>query len=461
MHRYARRILLADLGSWWPAIATVAAVTALVGLCTTQFTWTHDERFIAAAEAQGHAIIEFIIVSETIYMLVAALALFSLTVVGTATVESTRRTFSQWRLVGAAPSDVRRSIWALVATASLIGAVPGSLFAIGLSYLVVPAFNQMAAPGFDAPDLPPSILAWLVSVVLGVVTCMLGAFGPAHRASRTQAIEVFRDSPGRRRKGWWWRAPLTGILLLSSLGMVVAAAAMGASEAGVAVMFNLAMNAGVSAVLLVYVIGPLIVPAVLAGFGGLAGTFGSVTGWIAAKAAVERAGTSANTIAPLAAGIGGVGVILTSVESAAAVVKSFDSSADTNLTDTLVMAALISFVLLITSAAVVSLASRDLEREHSLLRIAGMPSRRITVWYVWQSLLLALAGTLLAFVPIAATVATTVVSSTAYVGHPIVAVPWTTLVLGFGLGWLVLFLVQWWPARPSLRADIAVGLRSS
>ena len=226
-------------------------------------------------------------------------------------------------------------------------------------------------------------------------------------------------------------------------------------------MFNLAMNAGVSAVLLVYVIGPLVVPAVLAGFGALAGAFGSVTGRIAAKAAVDRAGTSANTIAPLAAGIGGVGVILTSVESAAAVVTSFDSSAETNLTDTLVMAALVSFVLLVTSAAVVSLASRDLEREHSLLRIAGMPSRRITIWYVWQSCLMALAGTLLALVPIAATVATTVISSTAYVGHPMVAVPWTTIFLGFVLGWLVLFLVQWWPARPSLRADIAVGLRSA
>ena len=93
MHKYARRILLSDLGSWWPAIATVAGVTMLVGLCTAQFAWTHDARFIAAVSAQGHAITEFTIVSETIYLLVAALALFSLTVVGIATVESTRRTF--------------------------------------------------------------------------------------------------------------------------------------------------------------------------------------------------------------------------------------------------------------------------------------------------------------------------------------------------------------------------------
>jgi putative ABC transport system permease protein len=125
------------------------------------------------------------------------------------------------------------------------------------------------------------------------------------------------------------------------------------------------------------------------------------------------------------------------------------------------MTALISFVLLVTSAAVVSLAARDVEREHSLLRVAGMSSRRITTWYVWQAFLLALTGTVLAFVPIVITVATAAISSTAYAGEPIVVIPWATLVFGFALSWLVLFVVQWWPARPSLRADIAVGLRTA
>ncbi len=461
MRKYARRILFADFGSWRPAIITIAAVTVLVGLCATQFAWTHDPRFVAAAESQGHSIIEFTIVSETIYILVAALALFSLTVVGTATVESTRHTFSQWRLVGASPSDVRRSIWSLVATAAFIGAVPGSLIAIGLSYLVVPTFDQMAAPGFEAPVLPPSVVAWLFSLVLGVITCLLGAFGPARTASRTQAIEVFRAIPRTRRKGWWWRAPLAGLLLLSSLGLLAASAALGAHEAGVAVMFNLALNGGMAAVVFVYIVGPLVTPAILAVAGRLAGAFGSVTGRLAAKAAIERAGTSANTIAPLAAGIGGVGVILISVESTAMVVRTLDNSAEISLVDTLVMTALISVVLLVTSAAVVSLAARDVEREHSLLRVAGMSSRRITTWYAWQAFLLALTGTVLALVPIVITATTTAISSAAYAGTSIVVIPWVSLIFGFALSWLVLFLVQWWPARSSLRADIAVGLRAA
>ncbi len=461
MHKYARRILSADLGSWWPAIATVAAVTTLVGLCATQFAWTHDERFITAVEAQEHSMLEFTIVAETIYLLVAALALFSLTVVGTATVEATRRTFAQWRLVGASPSDVRRSIWALVATASFMGAVPGSILAVGASYVVVPAFNQMAARGFESPALPPSILAWVFTLVLGVLTCMLGAFGPAHRASRTHAIEVFRDIPQTRRRGLWWRIPLAAVLLLSSLGLLIAAVALGDHEAGVAVMFNLAMNAGICAVLFIYLIGPLLIPGIITALGGLLRMLGSVTGRLAARAAVERASTSANTIAPLAAGIGGVGVILVSVNSAAGVVSTLDSAAEVNLVDTLVMAALIAFILLVTSSAVVSLVSRDLEREHSLLRIAGMPSRQVTVWYVWQAFLLACTSMLLALVPITITVVTTAISSRAFAGEPVVIIPWETLLGGFAVSWLVLFLVQWWPARRSLRADIAAGLRTA
>ena len=461
MHAYARRILLSAPGRWWPAIATVAVVTALVGLCATQFVWTHDDRFIAAARSEGHALTEFTIAAETIYALVAALALFSLTVVGTATVEQVRRTFARWRLVGATPSDVRRSMWVLAATVACAGAVPGSLISIAVGPIVVPAFNQMAAPGFDAPVLPPSPLAWAVSLLLGIATCMLGAFGPARRASKAQAIEVFRALPVRRRKVRWWRALPAAAALLSSLGMLTAAVATGASDAGAVVMFKLALYAGLSAVLFVYLAGPLLTPAILSGLGGLGRALGSVTGWLAAKAAVERANTSANTVAPLAAGIGGVGVVLVSVESTAAVVRTFDTGADTNLTDTLVMAALISVVLLVTSAAVAALASGGAERELSLLRIAGMPRLRVTAWYAWQSFASALTAAVLALVPIGIAAAATAVSSTAYTGRPITVVPWTVPVLGFVLSGLVLFLVQWPPARRFLRADIAVGLRAA
>ncbi|RDH09760.1 FtsX-like permease family protein, partial [Tsukamurella pulmonis] len=193
MYRYGLRILLADARGWWPAITTIAMITALVGLCATQFAWARDPRFVAAVEAQGRAVSEFTIVAQTIYVVVAALGVFALTVVGNATVEATRRTFAQWRLVGASPRDVRHGIWALVATAALIGAVPGSFAALVAAYFAVPIFNEMAAPGFAAPTLPPSPFAWFLSLAVGVLTCLLGAVGPARRGARTRAIVVFRS----------------------------------------------------------------------------------------------------------------------------------------------------------------------------------------------------------------------------------------------------------------------------
>ena len=107
--------------------------------------------------------------------------------------------------------------------------------------------------------------------------------------SRADRKRLRADS---RRKGWSWRAPLAALLLLSSLGMLAAAAVMGAQESGVAVMFNLAMNAGVCGVIFVYVIGPLLVPAILAGLGRLPGAAGSVTGSMSAS---FLAGTTAVT----------------------------------------------------------------------------------------------------------------------------------------------------------------------
>ena len=68
---------------------------------------------------------------------------------------------------------------------------------------------------------------------------------------------------------------------------------------------------------------------------------------------------------------------------------------------------------------------------------------------------------LILLVPIVITATTTAISSAAYAGTSIVVIPWVSLIFGFALSWLVLFLVQWWPARSSLRADIAVGLRAA
>ncbi|MBO3142599.1 ABC transporter permease [Dermatophilus congolensis] len=460
MCKYARRVLMANFGAWVPAMVTIAIVTALVTMCSTQFFWTRDSKFIDAVNQQRYSLSEFTIVAQTIYIVVLLLAFFSLTVVGKSTVDSTRRIFAQWRLIGATPRDVRFGTYSIIALCSLLGAAPGTVLGTALSYVVVPTFNQLAASGFDTPILPPSLLAVTASFTLSVFTCFFGAIGSVRIASRARPIEVFRSSVTTQKSKQWWKVPTLAILLLIILSILILVGVTDGMKVGLSFVVNTSLHNGMMAVLFIFLMGKSSVIFVLKLLGNLAGKAGSVTGRLAAQAASERAVFSANTIAPLAAGLGSIGVILVSIESAASIIKTLDSSKTANMVDTLVIVALIAVVLLATSAAVISLSSRQMSHERSLLRIAGMPRKQITIWYLWQGFLLSLTATLLAASPILVAMVTAAISSVSYVGYPIIVFPWLAIIFGVVSCWIVLFLVQWLPARRSLSEDIAVGLRS-
>lgn len=194
MARYVLRVFRDNVTGWVPTILVVAVVTTLVGICMNQFVWTSSPSFTLAARQAGLDPAEFGMVSVTIYVVVSLLAFFSLTVVGSATVNRIHGTFAQWRLMGASPSQVLASMWMLVGVASLFGSLIGSLAAVPASLLAVPEFNAMAAESFAdgfgsfaPPAFTPSMAAWLGSLLLGVATCMLGA-RPSPRCAQRRSV---------------------------------------------------------------------------------------------------------------------------------------------------------------------------------------------------------------------------------------------------------------------------------
>ena len=458
MFRYARRIFADGFFSWVPAIVTVTLVTTLLGVSANQFTWTHDEVFISAVVAGGHDVAEFTIVSETIYLLAAPLAFLALTTVGSATVDRVRVTFAQWRLAGAGPRQVRRSMWTLVATASGFGAFAGSLLAIPASYLLIPVFSRMAVADFSAPKFRPSFVAWLLSFALSFVTCWLGAFAPAIRASRVGPVEAFRSSTSVR-PGMRWRVVLAVIFLLLSSGLAVASASASAFGGGVGGLFNLALNAGMMALIAAYLLGPMLTDWLLRLFARTAKASGLTTAVTACRAAGERAGTSTNTISPLATGIGGACVLTASMGMSVRLVRAAGYQGEVNLTDTLVMLAVISAMCLITSATVVALSGRDIEREQSLLRVAGMPPHTIVGWYAYQAVALSAAAVVIALIPVLVTVVTIALGTSTLLGHALIVVPWLVVAIGFLTSFTVLFSVLYFPATKPLSRSIAEGLR--
>ena len=276
MARYVLRVFRDNVTGWVPTILVVAVVTTLVGICMNQFVWTSSPSFTLAARQAGLDPAEFGMVSVTIYVVVSLLAFFSLTVVGSATVNRIHGTFAQWRLMGASPSQVLASMWMLVGVASLFGSLIGSLAAVPASLLAVPEFNAMAAESFAdgfgsfaPPAFTPSMAAWLGSLLLGVATCMLGASIPSLRAAKIRPIEVIRGTGAIGiRHGWRsWAHWALGLIVMAA-ALALAFSGMGTprtlafgQEAGQT--FNSALWAGIIASFGMYILVSMLIPILL------------------------------------------------------------------------------------------------------------------------------------------------------------------------------------------------------
>ena len=473
MGRYVLRVFRDNLAGWVPTIMVVAVVTTLVGVCMNQFVWTSSPSFASAARLAGLDPAEFGMVSATIYVVVALLAFFSLTVVGSATVDRIRGTFAQWRLMGASPSQVRAGTWMLVGVASLTGSLLGSLLAMPASLLAVPEFNAMAAESFAGglgsfvpPAFAPSATAWLGSLLLGVATCMLGAFVPSMRAAKVRPIEAIRgrDAPiGRHGWRYWARCALGLVVMAAALalafsGMGMPRAHAFGQEAGQT--FNGALWAGIIASFGMYVLTGVLVPILLDAGRAVCRLCGSATGVLAARAAKAKAVSSMNTIAPLALALGLSMTLLTCARSYGRILALGGHPTSLNYADSLLMIAMLCIVSLATSLAVIALSNRGMVADQALLRSIGMSPRRVTRMILWQSLHLAAGAVVLALIPVAVSSLVLATRSITLVGVPVAGIPWAGVIGAGAACWLALFLIQYMQIRPALRSSVADAIRS-
>lgn len=402
MARYVLRVFRDNVTGWVPTILVVAVVTTLVGICMNQFVWTSSPSFTLAARQAGLDPAEFGMVSVTIYVVVSLLAFFSLTVVGSATVNRIHGTFAQWRLMGASPSQVLASMWMLVGVASLFGSLIGSLAAVPASLLAVPEFNAMAAESFAdgfgsfaPPAFTPSMAAWLGSLLLGVATCMLGASIPSLRAAKIRPIEVIRGTGAIGiRHGWRsWAHWALGLIVMAA-ALALAFSGMGTprtlafgQEAGQT--FNSALWAGIIASFGMYILVSMLIP-ILLGIGRVVCRLcGSATGVLAARSAKAKAASNTNTIAPLALAMGLSVTLLTCARSYGRILALGGHPKSLNYADSLLLITMLCIVSLATSMAVIALSNRSMVADQALLRSIGLSPRRVIRMYLWQSLQLA------------------------------------------------------------------------
>lgn len=468
MLRHAVRILRSDLAGWVPSMGVVAVISMLVTACVNQFVWTTSAEFVRAARGAGLDGAEFTVVSVTIYTVVALLAAVSLSVVGSATVERTRSTFAQWRLMGATPRQVRSCTWALVACSSTVGALPGAVIGSGVSAFLIPWFNAMAGASFaggvgefSPPPFAPSLASGILAVGVSVVTCLVGAAMPARRAALVEPVEVVRGAPSITRRRPWAQWVTGALLLATAIAMAAAApATLVPDQIGLSamVMVNAATWVGGLAATAMIALGPTLVHLILTAVHRVMRFARMPVAQVAVRAALAQAAVNANAVTPLAAAIALYGVIFTATGSYLSVMAAAGFPLENpNVTDITLLSGL--FCVMAAATSVVALSGRDRAREHGTLRSAGMSPSEVSRLIAWQALCLALCATVLGLVPVALVACLVAGCSVVLVGSVALSLPWMGLATGVLVCWFVLWAVQFSQAAPSLRRDIAATFR--
>ena len=463
MQRYVIRMFTDQWRQWVPAVVVITVMATMIGLCVHQFAWTGDPLFRAAASAAGVPVEEFQILSVTIYTVVALVSWVALTVVGRASVHAIRRTHALWLLLGTSPAVVLGSTLLLLTVVSLCGAILGALLSTLLSFWALPAFNTMISSAVQLPTYTPTAWEPIVVIVVSVLTALGGGLSPARQASRTPPGAALRSLDGLDRKSATVPRVVCGVFFfLVAFSLVISAGF--ADSLGVttpAPMFNLALNAGGSSLIAVYLLCPQIAGFI---FWVLTGVFSRtrlVVSALGTRSAASRVQVSATTIAPLAAGLGSIGLLLCSVNSVIAFAEILQPDGQANRADTWMIVIVIALMMLATSAAVVALSASGREHEIALLQAAGMRGRQVVAMIASESFAMSLAASIIAAVPVAFGGLVFVLASQATLGGGTAVVAWPVpaMLVGLIASWAALFIILLAPALTPLREGPSTQLR--
>ncbi|MDW5327025.1 FtsX-like permease family protein [Plantactinospora sp. KLBMP9567] len=383
--------------AWLPALGVVVLVSTLVGVSVLHFWTTTTPQMADAVEQAGTTLAEVRIAAQTIYVLTALFGAIALNVVGAATVQAERTLMAQWRLAGAVPRQTAGMAVGLVGLTALAGSIPGAILAALIGPPMVSLLNTMAGPDIASVPVTMHLAPAAVTILLTIGTCLLGAVSPARRAGRVPAIEALVATSPRPVRLTAWRWVLTVIGAITTGVIAVAALTVPATSNG---MVTIALYLGLCLILTFHVAAPGLVPAIIRGFGRLLAVVDSPALQIARRSAVARSQISSATVAPLAAGLGCVGILVGTLNTFLARMRTFGVT-EVNVADTWIIVTVAAVMLTGCSVAVVALTSRNREREFALLRVAGATPTMLgrvvlleAMLYVATALILAAVATL-------------------------------------------------------------------
>lgn len=206
------------------------------------------------------------------------------------------RDFALLRCVGATRRQVLRSVRVEALALGVLSAALGLVVGTGLGYALV-ALAKSALPGGSMAFPAPAPSWYAGAFVVGVLVTVVAAWLPTRRVVRVSPLTALRpDDSASVRTGAGRLRVLLGLVTIA-VGAVLLALSISASSPGAMVAGGAAAFGGV------LLLGPVLVPALIRAFGGVAGRLAGAPARLAAENAVRNPRRTAATTASLLVGV--------------------------------------------------------------------------------------------------------------------------------------------------------------
>ncbi|WP_416876399.1 FtsX-like permease family protein [Kitasatospora sp. SC0581] len=411
------RLVLSDIRLqasmwWWTLLCATVGAACSAGSAIAMFTAVSaaraagDARMVSASIALGGNIVFFTVLAA-VGVVASAVGL---------TLTTQRREHALWVILGIPRHRVR---FVLRTQTVVLGAVAGAL-AAPLALLVAGvALAQWKGTGLELHGASAGFRFWYVgvSVLFGLVPCLLGGWGVTRRAARTPEMRAFRDFSDPPARPGVARAALALCLLAGVVGMWIPGLGL-ELEGGLAQRTAFAFAGNLFLLCLLLLMGPWVLTPLMRLWTALVPSRG-VAWHLAVQSCRARATRSVTTVLPFALSLSFVGLFM--------VMGKVMPGGNAGLDNILVVLGWVFVVSWVGGLAVIALVGRERARDCAVVTVAGARPGVVTRSMVYEGAIYA--GTAIVFgaLFVAVSSLTTALGARTDAVRVLAGLPWATL----------------------------------
>lgn len=294
--------------SWktWIGFGSVVFVTSIVmGVCATLVsTWLSLRAASSSTGALADVLVQLSVMVSSFSGLVAVVVLNS---VASSTVQTNRKQYARWQLLGITPGQVRGILALQLAILGLGSGFSGLSFALVFSQptlLLIKNAVTNATGDVQVIEASNNSIVYATALFVILLIVLLSGLAPARRASRVSVLDALRtpEPPVRAMTATRWT--VTGVFGLATVALMATAVGSSREVISLNTIFACITASGMSAALT-----PLMLPLFIQVWPRLIPDRASVTWAVARRYALHHIHTSAASVAPLMVGITLIGAI--------------------------------------------------------------------------------------------------------------------------------------------------------